>query len=74
MRKTSIYLDDDLDRTLSLKAKSVGMTKAELIRQSLRAAAAEPRPRPRARGVFDGPADLARDADRHLGVTGFGKR
>lgn len=74
MRKTSIYLDDDLDRALSLKAKGEGITKAELIRQSLKAATSEPRPRPRARGVFDGPHDLARDADRHLRVTGFGKR
>jgi hypothetical protein len=31
-------------------------------------------PEPRARGVFDGPSDLAKDTDHYLAQTGFGRR
>jgi hypothetical protein len=74
VKKTSIYLDPDIDRALARRAAAEGTTKAALIRDALAAAAAEtPRPKPRACGVFDGPGDLSQDVDRHLERTGFGK-
>jgi hypothetical protein len=52
-----------------------GTTKAALIRHALAQAAAPAMcPRPRACGVFDGPGDLSRNADRYLAETGFGER
>jgi len=72
MKKTSIYLEDQLDEALALRAAEEGITKAEFIRRTLTGAVGRPsRPRPSV-GVFDGPDDLAGDADRHLAETGFG--
>jgi predicted transcriptional regulator len=71
--KTSIYLDPDVDHALARIASAKGTTKAALIRDALAKAVAEaPRSRPRAAGVFEGPGDLARNADRYLTETGFG--
>ncbi|MFN8111893.1 MAG: CopG family transcriptional regulator [Solirubrobacterales bacterium] len=73
MKKTSIYIDDDVDVALSRRAAAEGTTKAELIRRALReAAAGSLRVKPRGRGVFAGPADLAERTDDHLAETGFG--
>lgn len=73
--KTSIYLDPDVDHALARIAAAEGTTKAALIRDALaKAVAATPRPRPRAAGVFEGPGDLARNADQYLTQTGFGER
>lgn len=75
MKKTSIYLDPEVDRALSRRANAQGTTKAALIRDALnQLAGAERSPRPRACGVFDGPGDLARNADHYLTETGFGER
>jgi predicted transcriptional regulator len=75
MLKTSIYLDPDVDRALARRAAAEGTTKAALIRDALaKAIAAAPRPRPRAAGVFEGPRDLARNADHYLTQTEFGER
>lgn len=74
MRKTSIYVEDDVDLALSRRAEREGTTKAALIREALRAATAGSiRVKPRARGVFAGPADLAANADEHLRSSGFGE-
>lgn len=73
--KTSIYLDPEVSRALARRASAEGTTKAALIREALALAAAPAqRPRPRAAGVFDGPGDLARNADGYLARTGFGER
>jgi hypothetical protein len=74
MRKTSIYIDDEIDRALRRRAAAEGTTKAALIRHAL-ADAASPatRARPRACGVFDGPGDLSENVDRYLAKTGFGE-
>jgi predicted transcriptional regulator len=73
--KTSIYLDPDVDHALARMAAAEGTTKAALIREALaRAVASAPRLRPRAAGVFEGPGDLARNADHYLTQTGFGER
>ena len=75
MRKTSIYIEDEVDVALSRRAASEGTTKAEVIRTALRAAAGSAlHVRPRAAGVFEGPADLAEHADTHLRDSGFGER
>lgn len=72
MKKTSLYIDPQVDRALSRRASAEGITKAEFVRRVLAAAVSE-RPRPRARGVFDGPRDLGSEAERHLSETGFGE-
>jgi hypothetical protein len=46
MKKTSIYLEPDLDTELARVARGDGVTKAELIRRTLRHAVEE-RPQPR---------------------------
>jgi plasmid stability protein len=74
VKKTSIYLDPEVDSALRRRAVAQGTTKAALIRDALAEAAAPARrPTPRACGVFDGPGDLARNADRYLAETGFGE-
>ena len=74
MKKTSLYLEPGTDTALARIARQRGITKAELIRQSLReVAATEKRPRLTAIGVGHGPGDVSSDVDRHLDETGFGK-
>lgn len=74
MKKTSLYLEPDVDAALTRIARGRGITKAELIRQSLRdVVATEERPRLTAIGIGHGPGDVSRDVDRHLDETGFGK-
>ena len=74
MRKTSIYIEPEVDIALARRAAAEGTTKAELIRRALRAAArGSLRVKPRARGVFQGPSDLATRADEHLAQSGFGE-
>jgi hypothetical protein len=73
MKKTSLYLDPEVDAGLARLAASEGVTKAELIRRSLaRTAERAPRPRLRAIGVGEGPGDVADEVDRHLSESGFG--
>jgi hypothetical protein len=74
VKKTSLYLDPDLDEALARRAADEGLTKAEFIRRTLAAAMQKPRrPKPHI-GVFrstDG--GVARDVDRALRETGFGE-
>jgi hypothetical protein len=73
VKKTSIYLEQELDRALSRLARERGITKAEAIRRALaEAVAGARRPRVEAVGVVDGPGDLSTDTDRHL-AEGFGE-
>lgn len=75
VKKTSIYIEPDVDVALARRAAAEGTTKAELIRQALRDAAGRSlRVKPRARGAFRGPADLASRADEHLAESGFGEQ
>jgi hypothetical protein len=72
VKKSSIYLDPELDRALTQAAARQNISKAEFIRETLTAAVAdELAVRPRAIGVFDGPEDLGEHADAHL--AGFGE-
>jgi hypothetical protein len=53
VKKTSLYLEDDLDETLALRAAEEGVTKAEFIRRSLKGVVSRPaRPRPQAVGAI----------------------
>ncbi len=73
VRKTSVYLEPELDRAIAQLAERQGVTKAEAIRRALRVAVSGAgRPRLRAIGVGAGPGDVADDVDRHLAETGFG--
>jgi hypothetical protein len=66
VKKTSVYLEEQLDEALALRAAEEGVTKAEFIRRTLTGAVGRPsRPKPSI-GVFRGPADLAASVDRHL--------
>jgi hypothetical protein len=71
-KKTSLYLDPDLDRAVARLAAAEGITKAEAVRRALRRAVGEARPRISAIGVGEGPGDVADNVDRHLRETGFG--
>jgi plasmid stability protein len=75
MKKTSLYIDDEVDRALAVRAAAEGVTKAELIRLTLGAAVAAPtRVRPKAVGIVsDGRPSIARDIDAYLASTGFGE-
>jgi len=74
MKKTSIYIEPEVDAALSRRAAAEGTTKAELIRLALRAAAGSAlNVKPKAQGAFSGPADLSRTVDEQLAATGFGE-
>lgn len=71
MKKTSLYLDPQVDRALARRAATEGITKAELIRRVLAQASDAGAQRRPSRGVFEGPGDVAANVDRYLG--GFGE-
>lgn len=74
MKKTSIYIDAEIDRALGRRAAAEGTSKAALIREALATAAAPTaRAKLRACGVFDGPGDLSENVDLYLAKTGFGE-
>jgi hypothetical protein len=61
VKKTSVYLEPDLDEALARRAADEGLTKAEFIRRTLAGAVQRPkRVRPSAVGLHDdAPRDLA---------------
>jgi hypothetical protein len=74
MKKTSIYIDPDVDRALGRRAAAEGTTKAALIREALTEAAAPMmHVKPLGCGVFEGPGDLSANVDDYLTKTGFGE-
>jgi hypothetical protein len=74
VKKTSLYLDPDLDEALARRAADEGLTKAEFIRRTLAGALSRPpRVKPEAVAlVKDGQSSVARDVDAYLEATGFG--
>ena len=73
MKKTSLYLEPELDLALARRAAIVGVTKAELIRQALRDAVGNSaQPRLEAIGVGSGPGWVSSDIDRALRESEFG--
>lgn len=73
MRKTTVYVPDELKARLARAASTTGRSEAELIREGIRivsAGAVEVKPRT---PLFEsGLSDLAERADEHL--SGFGER
>jgi predicted transcriptional regulator len=73
-KKTSIYLDLEVDRGLDRLAQMQGISKAEAIRRVLEHAVRQVElPRISAIGVGTGLGDVAAGVDRHLEETGFGR-
>jgi hypothetical protein len=73
VKKTSIYLDPDLDRAIAWVASRRGITKAEAIRRAVaKAVEDDPQPRITAIGVGEGPGDVVENMDRYL-AEGFGE-
>jgi hypothetical protein len=72
VKKTSVYLEPDLDEALARRAADEGLTKAEFIRRTLAGAVTRPkRARPRAVGLHDdAPADLAARDEQWLASGG----
>jgi hypothetical protein len=71
MKKTSIYLEPDLDVALARVAQGDGVTKAELIRRELRRAVDQhPKPQITAIGLErdPGPAQLTPEEQEIAGV------
>lgn len=74
VKKTSLYLPDEVDRALTRRAAEEGITKAQLIRLALqREVKASDRPRAGGAGAFAGPGDLSVRVDEHLAESGFGR-
>ncbi len=72
MRKTSIYLDDDLDDAIEALARVERISKAEAIRRAIRTATEA---WPRARflvGIGEGTGDVSENIDTYLDRDGFG--
>jgi plasmid stability protein len=80
MRRTQIYLEEDVDRELRAVAAAEGRSAADLIREALRRYLAErkrPEPDPilAMAGTIAGlPRDAAAEHDRDLYGTGQGRR
>lgn len=75
MKKTSIYLDPELDAALARRADEEGLTKAELIRRTL-AHSMQPARRPKFVGIGTmkgAPPDLAENLEKYLLEDGFGE-
>ena len=71
MDKTTIYLPADLKSAIKRAARRRGVSEAEVVRDSIRAAIGGERPHPRG-GLFASGAPIARQDEEHL--NGFGKR
>jgi hypothetical protein len=73
VRKTSIYVADDIDAALQRRADRDGIPKAEVIRRALAAVAQDAPPPPLAGiGSLDFPPVAPDDLDDELARTGFG--
>jgi hypothetical protein len=71
MRKTTVYLPDELKREIELAAENQGSSEAEFVRGALERAVAEVRPpRPRLPLFSSGDPSLAERVDEAL--VGFG--
>ena len=72
MRKTTVYLDEELLRALKRMATELGRPEAELVREAIRRfAASAGRPTARSLGIVAGPGNLASRTDELLD-EGFG--
>jgi len=67
--KTTLYLPDDLKRSIEIEALRRGASEAEVIRDALRRTLQHERPRPRG-GIISGSEPIAERVDELL--VGFG--
>jgi ribbon-helix-helix CopG family protein len=73
VKKTSLYLDPDLDEALARRAADEGLTKAEFIRRTLAAAMQKHRrPKPHV-GIFRSNDGLSVRRDWDKMMEGFGE-
>ncbi len=73
MNKTTVYLPDDLKRSVARMAAASGKSEAEVIRDAIAALArASDRPRPRGGLFASGDPSLSAGAEEAL--AGFGER
>ena len=73
MRKTTVYLPDELKAELGRAAARSGRSEAELIREGIRLVSIQsPKPTPRVPLFRSGTPDLAERVDEYL--AGFGER
>jgi hypothetical protein len=74
VKKTSLYIEPEVDAALTRLAEAEGVSKAEVIRRSLRETAnGAPAPRIVGIGVMkDLPSDLGSNVDYYL-AQGFGR-
>lgn len=73
MRRTTVYVPDDLKRRLASAARRTGRSEADLIREGIRIVSARGEsPEPRVPLFESGIPDLAERLDEHL--AGFGER
>ena len=73
MKKTSLYLDPDLDEALARRAADEGLTKAEFIRRTLAAAMQRPKRSKPHVGVFRSTDGLSVRRDWDELMKGFGE-
>ena len=71
MEKTTVYLPRDLNTAVKNIARRRGVSEADVIRASIRAAVGDTKPRPRG-GLYSSPEPIARRCDNLL--EGFGER
>jgi len=71
VRKTTVYLPDDLKAALARTATRRGVSEAQLIRESLAASVVAHAPAPQG-GLYHGTEPIARRVDELL--DGFGQR
>jgi len=71
MEKTTVYLPRDLKTAVKNVARRRGVSEADVIRESIRAAVGDTKPRARG-GLYSSPEPIARRCDDLL--QGFGDR
>ena len=71
MKKTSIYLETELDEAIARRAETLGISKAEAIRRAIaHETGLRKRPRINAIGVGEGPGDVSLRHDEYLAGLG----
>ncbi|MCP9487907.1 MAG: ribbon-helix-helix domain-containing protein [Gaiellaceae bacterium MAG52_C11] len=71
VKKTSIYLEPELDAAIKHRAEVLGISKAEAIRRAVaREVGVRKQPRITAIGVGEGPGDVADNHDAYLAGMG----
>lgn len=75
MKKTSIYLEPEIDALLAARAAEEGVSKAEFIRKGLEALVTRPKRPKLSYGIYKGPAppDLSENLEHYLEIDGFGE-